>query len=419
MKPQVLLLLLLSLLACVASAQEFDVDLELRPRLELRNGYKTLLSHEQEGTELISQRTRLNLGYRHERLQVRFSLRNARLWGDVPLLTQRDQNGIAVFEAYAAYQAAENLSIKLGRQVLAYDNQRIFAESDWGPQGLAHDALVFTLLPSPKQRLDLGLALNNSGDYLADFPYLVSNYKNMQYLWYHLEGKNTGLSILALNNGYEYELEPGVWDLRYRQTFGSYFNFKRHAWSGDAAFYAQTGKVADQNLKAWYASASLNYQITNTWNTRIGGEYLSGSSFGSQENRSFSPLFGNSHAFNGFMDYFYAGNHQNSVGLMDAFASLGFQKGRWSGQIIPHYFVSAADLNPTPASDYSKYLGTEIDLIAAYTVASDIRISAGYSQMFGSESLELLKGGDHDRTQNFAWLMVSIKPNLFSWKGDQ
>lgn len=416
MKKIVLLLSLLVISA--ATAQEFDAYLELRPRLELRNGYKNLLGHEQEGIELVNQRTRLSLEYQQERLYVKLSLQNARIWGDVPLLTQKDQNGIAVFEAYAGYQATQNLSVKLGRQVLAYDDQRIFAESDWGPQGLSHDALVFTLLPSHTQRLDVGLALNNGGDNLTDLPYRVLNYKNMQYLWYHIEGTNVGLSFLALNNGYEYELQPGVWDLKYRQTFGSYFNFRSQVWSGDAAFYVQTGEVADQDLNAWYGSASLSHQITSTWNTRIGAEYLSGSSFRSQKNRSFSPLFGNGHAFNGFMDYFYAGNHQSSVGLVDVYASMGFHKARWSGQVIPHYFVSAADLNPDPTTDYSRYLGTEVDLIVTYAVAPDIRISAGYSHMFGSESLEFLRGGDHDRTQNFAWLMVRVKPRLLHWKGN-
>src|SRR5690554_596254 len=340
------LLLLSLLLVSVATAQEFDADLELRPRLELRNGYKSLLSHEQEGRELVNQRTRLSLGYKQERLQVRFSLQNTRIWGDVPLQTPKDQNGIAVFEANAAYEVAEDFSIKLGRQVLSYDNQRIFAQSDWAPQGLTHDALVFTFLPAAAQRLDIGLALNNNGDFLLDTPYPIANYKNMQYLWYHMEGKGMGLSLLALNNGYEYQMEPDFWAIRYRQTFGGYFDFQRNSWSGDAAAYFQTGAVANQDLQAWYVSANLSYHFTDSWSTSLGGEYLSGSSPGSEDNKSFSPLFGNSHAFNGFMDYFYAGNHHNSVGLMDVYASLGLQKGQWSGQIVPHYFAAAADLSP-------------------------------------------------------------------------
>ena len=84
--------------------------------------------------------------------------------------------------------------------------------------------------------------------------------------------------------------------------------------------------------------------------------------------------------------------------------------------MVPHYFAAAADLNPGLQAEYSRYLGTEIDLVATYEVAPDIRLSAGYSQMFASESLEFLKGGNRDRTQNFGWLMVSVKPKLFSWK---
>ena len=42
---------------------------------------------------------------------------------------------------------------------------------------------------------------------------------------------------------------------------------------------------------------------------------------------AFLPHFGTNHKFNGFMDYFYVGNHVNSVGLLDVHASAVFKLG--------------------------------------------------------------------------------------------
>jgi hypothetical protein len=37
-------------------------------------------------------------------------------------------------------------------------------------------------------------------------------------------------------------------------------------------------------------------------------------------------------------------------------------------------------------------------------------LTAGYSQMFGTETLQKLRGGDYKQTNNWAWLMISFKP---------
>jgi hypothetical protein len=60
-----------------------------------------------------------------------------------------------------------------------------------------------------------------------------------------------------------------------------------------------------------------------------GYEYLSGNSYNKTDKvYAFEPFYGTNHKFNGFMDYFYVGNHINSVGLHDAWLKYGYkQKG--------------------------------------------------------------------------------------------
>jgi hypothetical protein len=60
----------------------------------------------------------------------------------------------------------------------------------------------------------------------------------------------------------------------------------------------------------------------------------------------------------------------------------------------------------------AKSLGTEIDLMAGYKLADIVQLSCGYSQMFGTETLKALSGGDQHVANNWAWVMITFKPEL-------
>lgn len=411
------LILFIALMAAIPTiAQEFDISLQLRPRFEFRNGYKTLLDQGQDATSFVSQRSRLKLNFSNEKLQLKFSAQNIRVWGDVPTMTTTDKNGIAIFEAFGTYSVSPQFSLSLGRQVLSYDNQRIFGEVDWAQQGQSHDAALLTWLPEENQQLDLGFALNSDQENLFDTPYQVNNYKNMQFAWYHLGFNKSGISFLLLNTGYEFPFSESNREIQYLQTGGSYYKFSRNDFYGDLYGYVQVGEKANRDVEAWNFGGAINYKISETWSIGAGGEYLSGTDMGitSEELKSFTPLFGTNHAFNGFMDYFYVGNHQNSVGLQDFYGKLIYTSGKFNISAIPHVFYSAADIQDTSFNKMDSYLGTEIDLTGNYRVNDMFSIAMGYSQMFGTSSLEILKGGNSNRTQNWAWLAVNFNSELFS-----
>lgn len=410
---KIILLVFFGMLSQLSFAQEFEADLQLRPRFEFRNGYKTLLSEEEDPASIVSQRSRLNLNFSEEKLKLKFSVQNVRVWGDVPTLNSSDNNGMQIFEAYGQYSFSEAWSFKAGRQVISYDNQRIFGAVDWAQQARSHDALVFTYKSAEKQQLDLGVAINAEREELVKSPYRLNNYKNLQYAWYHLNFTNSALSFLAMNTGYEGNAEDQkVDDL---QTFGSYFNFKGERFFGDVAAYAQTGKRNGLTAEAFYAGANFNYALNSEWMAGLGGEYLSGKDMNdaSDKLKSFEPLFGTNHAFNGYMDYFYVGNHLNSVGLVDAYAKINYANGQWKVAALPHLFFAPNQIMDSNANKLQNYLGTEVDLTASYALHKNLSLGLGYSQMFGSQSLEVLKGGDAGNIQNWAWLMLNFHPVLF------
>ena len=61
----------------------------------------------------------------------------------------------------------------------------------------------------------------------------------------------------------------------------------------------------------------------------------------------------------------------------------------------------------------SNGLGTEVDLVLNLNLTSNTNIKLGYSQMFATSTMEVLKGGNKDLTNNWAWLMLTFKPTLF------
>lgn len=408
----------LGLMGTAAMAQEFSSDIQLRPRYEYTNGFGTLLTPTTAHTSFVGQRSRINLNYADTKLKVKVALQNVRTWGNVSTLgnTSTDKNGFALYEGWAQYNFTDKWCTKVGRQMISYDNQRIFGGLDWANQGRSFDAALIKY-KGEKSQLDLGFALNadSEGKVAPSAPY-ATDFKDMQYAWYHTNIKKLNISFLALNLGKEYQKTVSEIETNYFQTLGTYANYAGKKLSLDFSFYGQTGKIGANQVSAYEAAANLGYAFTPKFKATVGYEFLSGKDQSSTSSvvKSFNPVFGTNHAFNGFMDYFYVGNHAGSVGLQDATLKLDFPIKKVNLSIAPHLFYSANEL----ATTSDKYLGTEVDLTAVYKASKDITLIAGYSQMFASDAMVALKGGTglKDTTNNWAYLMVNINPQIFSIK---
>ncbi|WP_196889523.1 alginate export family protein [Aureivirga sp. CE67] len=412
---KVVLSMIVVLFCMSVNGQEFDLSAEIRPRFENRHGFQTLFDESQDAANFISQRTRLNFDFEKSYLRLKVSLQNVRIWGDVPTLAKDDKNN-SVHEAWAELALSKSVAVKFGRQVISYDDQRIFGGVDWAQQARSHDALVIHYVPSKKHRLDLGYALNADNETIVRERYQINQYKNFQYGWYHGIFGKFGLSFLILNTGFEYQKPTNDTKVDYMQTWGPRLTYKLGKLDLSLAGYWQTGKLMGNTVEAGYAGGIAKYNINNNFSIGVGYEYLSGKDMTdtSDKVKAFNPLFGTNHKFNGWMDYFYVGNPHGGVGLSDFNGQLNYKKGKFAATIQPHVFAAANTIVDGAGRTTSKTLGTEIDLQLSYKMFRDIQLTGGYSQMFATEEMELLKGGDKDATNNWVWLMITFKPNLFS-----
>lgn len=414
-----ILVFLLTFTTFCMTAQTFKIDADLRARFEYRHGFNNLFPDNADAAAFVNQRTRLNIGYSAERLQLFIAVQDVSIWGDTRQISSIDGNdSFSLFQAWAQLQINENWAAKLGRQVISYDDQRILGGLDWAMQGRFHDA---ALLKYRKDSFmaDIGGAFSQERATNEGTAYSIQGfftYKSMQYAYLKKSWQKSSASFLFLNTGFQNftgdtnDIPDGV---SYRQTTGSYFEFPIHKVRITGSAYYQFGKANDiTDLSAYQLALEATYK-TNKVLYGLGVEVLSGTDQDrDSENKSFFPLYGTNHKFNGFMDYFYVGNHANNVGLNDLYAKVVLTTGEKSNLLVKgHYFSSNADLT----GNADRYLGTELDVMFTQALMKNVSLNVGYSQMFASDSMSLIKEGrPNDNINNWGWVQVIIDPNLFT-----
>ncbi|WP_109299061.1 alginate export family protein [Aquimarina sp. AU474] len=429
MKNKLFFILLILMFAFNGKAQELSIDADIRPRLEYSNGFGNLIPDGLDAGVFVQQRSRIKFGYKQEKFSTYLSVQDVSVWGDTPQISPSDDNNsISLAQAWINFKFGNGWSTKLGRQALSYDDQRIFGGLDWAMQGRFHDA---ALLKYTKEgfKLDIGIAFNQNGPSRQTTLFdpnntgnarAVFDYKGMIYVWLHKDWEKFSGSILLANNSYQ-NLDPTdnqtpIDGTVNRQTFGTHLVVKpSKGLSIMTNIYGQTGEFTEEiDLSAYNALLEVNYKPGKTL-FGLGFETLSGDDNGGADGeiKSFFPIFGTNHKFNGYMDYFYVGNHANNIGLNDIYAKTVIKIGEKSSLLIKaHYFAGAKSLG----DNIDDYLGTEVDLVFTQKVLSFATLKIGYSHMFASDSMEILKGITNPAdTQNWGWAMLVVKPNFLKW----
>lgn len=398
---------------------------EIRPRTEYRHGYKSLIDTGQTGMVFTEQRTRLNFNYDAEKYKVGISLQDVRIWGSQPQLNKTD--GLtSLHEAWGEYFFTKRLSAKFGRQEITYDNERLFGGVSWIQQGRSHDLLLLKFSDSTFSA-HAGIAYNQNAETTLGTAYTVANnYKEMHYLWLNKKLSTINISLIVVNNGIQSPVSAT--STRFSQTLGPSLEFKKEKIFFSLIGYYQMGTdgASKKNIKAYFASADVSYTLLSKITIGIGGEILSGQSQTDTSksytdiNHSFNPLYGTAHKFNGYMDYFYVGNHLNTVGLNDVYFKAKYKVEKWWVAMDLHQFMANADILDTKIlASQGKYdamsstLGTELDLTLGVIPAKGVSIQLGYSQIFATESMKAIKGGIESETNNWMYIMLTFKPILF------
>ena len=424
MKKQYIILGLLLASFQFAKAQ-FTLDGEFRPRTEYRHGFGNLIPDAADAGFGISTRARLNAGFMTDNYRVYISLQDVLVWGENRQILPYDQNNsFAIFQAWAEIKLGENTATKIGRQVLSYDDQRILGGLDWAQQGRNHDA---ALIKYKKDNFILDVALAFNQDYSHPTGFVSAgtaynttgffSYKTMQMLYMKQKWEKMTGSLLLMNNGFqEFDAANNADGVSNLQTLGTHLNYKNGSFGVAANAYLQSGqRQGAVDVKgAYLLGLDFSYKVSPKVGLGAGLESISGNDGGAGETGAFFPLYGTNHKFNGFMDYFYVGNHANSIGLVDLHVSANFKLNKSSSLM-----VKALNFRGEQAlASGEKSLGTEIDLVYKKKFKG-YALVLGYSQMFANDGMYELKGITESAaagSQNWAWAMLVIKPKFLGSK---
>lgn len=413
---------LLVITSLISQAQNFTLDGYYRPRVEYRD-LVTLPG--KEPISIASHRLRLILNYKNasSKIITRFVLQDARVWQNKNQKPVGDNNSFSVYEAWGQYFFTPNLSIKVGRQELSYDNKEIFSNSNDDQQGRSHDAAIIKY--SNKIDIELAGALNNNTPMLQ-----LTKAPNMQFLRISKNGKKFSGNLMIVNNGLEYYNNNSVDSIRtnYYQTLGVYFKlFLSNRLFTTNSFYYQTGK--DQfnlNLNAYSISSKFSYVVKpKSVITSIGINVFSGNNKDTEvdENNSYSFPYG-SFFNNAGLPGFYTligpkGKVAKHKGLIQPKAEIMYLNKRLTLLAKVHVPFSYGELYDINNDETGKSLGTEFEVFASFQLSKDVKLSAIVGHYMMGKDMEYLShpafGNYASYERNLTWVIIGLTftPNIF------
>ena len=402
---------------------EFTLGAQLRSRAEYRNGTLNPHADEADPAAFINNRSRLSMEYKRSKLSLGLSAQNVGVWGQDP---QIDNNGrFMLNEAWASINPGNGFFMKLGRQSLVYDDDRILGSLDWNVSGRHHDAMKLGF-ENVQNKLHLILAFNQTGEGTSGtyYPMLTQTvrqpYKTMQTLWYqHIADKTFNASFLLMNLGMDAG-DATKSDVKYLQTLGTNLSFQPNNFQLYGTFYFQTGKnvtraAADKSVSAYMWAINASYSVNPALKLMVASDYLSGDDGeDAGKYKAFDPLYGTHHKFYGTMDYFYASTFM-AKGLWDNQLGISYKTSpKITLALNYHHFQTAT--NVSVGEKKQKTLGSEWDFQLTWNVMKDVTLTGGYSTMFGNDAMKAVKGGDPSKWQDWMWVSLNINPKVFITK---
>ena len=378
-------------------------------------------------------RTRLTADYSRRGLEAHAVIQNLAVWGS------SGSSALNLYEGWAKMTARNGLFAQVGRIALSYDDERIIGTNDFAMASLSHDVLRAGY-EGHGHKVHGIFGYNQNADNVYKSTYYDKGsqpYKTMQTLWYHYDIPKLplGASLLFMNVGLQAGIKGNTYNppsTEYQQMYGGYLKFHPKYLTLECSYYRQGGKTVDVleqkpiKIDAWMASAKATINPSDYYGFTLGYDYLSGDDYvavigkGSvglprhEVNRGFTPLYGSRTKFYGIMDYFYESAYINGFtpGLQNAFFSaFGKPVSRLDLSACYHYLAVSTDLD-----GLGRTLGHSIDMTASYRFTKDISLTASYTLMFGTETMNRLKQGNCNKNARWGWFSLVVSPTLFKTK---
>lgn len=376
-------------------AQDVKITGQVRHRSE-RNDKDFTESTSSYGVSFL--RSRLNLKFDKENSYAFVQVQDARIFGsETNTLGDGSADAIDYHQAYfnVSDVFTKGLSIKIGRQEVAYANQRLMGSVGWHNIGRSFDGFTANY-KREKYNANFFSLIETESNALGD----VGD-KNVRGVWVETSFVNsTRVDLFFINQN----TSPG--DVLNRHTYGVFskgsYSLGSMTLSQETDFALQSGLNEGNDVAASLFGTRVKLKPNNSaqkiW-VGVGYDVVSGDDVSTSDDEAFNTLYATNHKYYGFMDYFLnVPVHTQGAGLTDVVFSGGFKpKAKWSVKADYHILTSSQEMNGLSA------IGTELDLTAVYGYSKDIKVITGASFFTPDELFNSWRG---DANASWGYIMT-------------
>jgi len=334
-------------------------------------------------------RTRLNMKFTNEKNHAFIQIQDSRKFGEATnTLTDGSADLLDYHEAYFAISdfATEGLDIKLGRQEVAFANERLIGAVGWHNVARSFDGVLFSYSDEKYKATVFSLKeteLSAVGD-IGD--------KDVSGVWVETSfAAPTRVDVFFINQ----RINPG--DILDRNTFGVYskgsYDLGTFTMSQEIDIVRQSGNNGGDNVSAFLIGSRIKLAVKDTplkyW-VGVGYDALSGDDPTTTDDEAFNTLYATNHKYYGFMDYFVdVPAHTMGAGLTDIVLSAGLTPvSKLSAKVDYHLMSTSQDVAA------GSNIGSEIDLTGSYGYSKDLKIVAGVSIFTPGDVFKVWRGQD-------------------------
>jgi len=326
-------------------------------------------------------------------LSLFVQVQDSRVYGAESNSTATAPDQLEVHQGYLQLdgkRGRDALSLRAGRQEIAFGNERLVGASNWTNTGRAFDGVLATATTGPRWNASAFAATVDERGRRVGAPGPAGNRNDHEVLGAYATHSLAGSTIIDATALYDVGAQYRSYDRSNRATGD--LRLRANALGparlelegayqlGTQRFAPVAGAALGQHVDAWLLGARLGTRVrpNGSLSATLGLDALSGdASPGDTRYTAFSTMYATNHPFYGLLDLFTdPAARTNDRGLVDAFANSTWQ-------IDPSYGLRAElhrfSAEAQGVGQSSGPFGWEGDLTLPYKVSAFVTVEGGYS----------------------------------------
>ncbi len=369
----------------------FSIGAEARPRMEkVFSG--SLGAVPGASNFRVTQRSRLHGTVSLDKISAKMSIQDIRTWAtEGSTLGDASAETLDFHEAWAQY-AGEKYTLRVGRQELSIDGERLIGAVNWAQQARSFDALkLSTKWGNANEGVLFAARVPDGGLHDLYVAHFVKHFANIR----------LSIPLLLQSNLSVRRTERGARVNDWTRVTGGVHLKQEGNFNWRAEAYVQTGT----NTFAYMAAVRVGYKISDTLHPQLWVDYLSGDPDHTDgRTQSFDTPFATNHKFYGYMDRFLNLPAQTAGGGLVDIAL------KQTGQVGPGTLHAAAHLFTLAQTDIQGRSGVrafEVDLVYTMPISKGFKVQAGEG-LFVDQGDFAIQGQMSVRDWFFLQMIVTI-----------